>query len=83
LKGHFFIFGTSEIISLAKESMLKDDEVESFLNYFDSPEQWMHVLLETFHDEEACAKTNTCIFCGKEFETVENLYDHKRDVHPT
>ena len=56
MRGTFFVFSFEEIIDLAKECNLKSEEFELFKNYFDEPSDWIHALVEMFHDELAQQK---------------------------
>lgn len=44
---------TSEISELARECGIKDDNIVDFLDFFDQPGEWIHLLVEKYKDELA------------------------------
>jgi len=48
-----YTFYQSEIMEMAKENAVKDHEMEDFLEFFDQPNEWIHLVIEKFKDDKA------------------------------
>ena len=48
-----YTFYQSDIELLAKENAIKDHEMEDFLEFFDRPNEWIHLVVEKFKDDKA------------------------------
>lgn len=59
MRGSYFVFADYEIEDLAKECGVKEQDMESFYNFFSFPQSWIHILIEKFNDDRAMELTES------------------------